>query len=170
MKKILRFRPFPQLRPNSRSRHRAFSLVEVTMAIGLVTFTMMVILGILPIGLQTVHDSAVQQTLSKLSEQIRADLQHVPFNATSAAPDYGLDAMKGVNYFYNREGVKVTESDPLRYFQVSLDVTNAVVPGAQSTTFNTNLRKVALTAKYPLGAKEPQTNTISLLVARQDGK
>lgn len=149
---------------------RAFSLVEVTMAVGLVTFTMMVILGTLPIGLRTVNDSAVQQTLSKLAEKIHADLQHVPFAATTNAPDYGLDVMKGATYFYTRDGALVDSADPMRYFQVSLDVADAVVPGGKSTTLNANLRKVALTATYPANAQNPQTNTISLLIARQNGK
>ena len=45
----------------SRSNQRGFSLMEVVLAMGLVSFVMMTIVGLLPVGLQMAQDSRLQQ-------------------------------------------------------------------------------------------------------------
>ena len=47
----------------SRAQVRAFSLVEVTLAIGVAAISLTAVFALLPIGLQTTH-SAIEQTLS----------------------------------------------------------------------------------------------------------
>ena len=41
-------------------RGHAFSLVEVVLALGVVSFAIVAILGVVPLGLQTGHDAANQ--------------------------------------------------------------------------------------------------------------
>lgn len=58
-----------------KSHARAFSLVEVTLAIGLVGFCLLAIVGLLPIGLKSVKNareaSAAANALNSLAEAIR---------------------------------------------------------------------------------------------------
>jgi len=59
----------------ARFRHAAFSLVEVTLALGLSAFCLLVVIGMLPVALK-VNQSSVQQTIANgLASQIIADLR-----------------------------------------------------------------------------------------------
>lgn len=55
--------------------YRGFSLVEVTMAIGIVSFALLAIVGLIPVGLKSVKDSrehaAVANALDALANRIR---------------------------------------------------------------------------------------------------
>jgi prepilin-type N-terminal cleavage/methylation domain-containing protein len=64
--------------PIFRSRcfaHRGFSLVEVTLVIGIVSFALLAVVGLLPAGLQSVKNaddqSAAANTLHALAEALR---------------------------------------------------------------------------------------------------
>jgi type II secretory pathway pseudopilin PulG len=52
----------------------AFSLVEVTLALGVAAFCAIVLLGLLPAGLKTQQSSIEQTTANTISSQIVADL------------------------------------------------------------------------------------------------
>jgi type II secretory pathway pseudopilin PulG len=67
-------------RPLSQST--AFSLVEVTLALGVAAFCLLVLLGLLPTGLKT-QQSSIQQTtanqiISTISSSLRADIRLPP--------------------------------------------------------------------------------------------
>jgi uncharacterized protein (TIGR02598 family) len=52
----------------------AFSLVEVTLALGVASFCLIAVLGLLPMGLKTQQASIEQTTANTISSQIVADL------------------------------------------------------------------------------------------------
>ena len=57
---------------------RAFSLVEVTLALGLAAFCLVAIFGLLPIGMKT-SEAAVEQTdASRIAAAVAADLRSTP--------------------------------------------------------------------------------------------
>jgi type II secretory pathway pseudopilin PulG len=69
----------------------AFSLVEVTLALGVASFCLIVLLGLLPSGLKT-QQSSVQQTtanqiISTIYSDLRADVRLPPGQASKACPD-----------------------------------------------------------------------------------
>jgi type II secretory pathway pseudopilin PulG len=69
----------------------AFSLVEVTLALGVAAFALLAILGSLPIGLKT-QQTSVQQTtanaiISQIFSALRADVRLPPGQASKACPD-----------------------------------------------------------------------------------
>lgn len=67
---------------------RAFSLVEVTLAIGIVSFALLAVMGLLPVGLQSVKNASEQagaaSVLNSLSDAIR--------NAQSSTNNAGVVA------------------------------------------------------------------------------
>lgn len=76
-------------RPSSQSA--AFSLVEVTLALGVAAFCLLVLLGLLPTGVKT-QQSSIQQTtanqiISQICSVLRADVRLPPGQANKVCPD-----------------------------------------------------------------------------------
>jgi len=67
-------------RPNA-----AFSLVEVTLALGIMAFCLVAIFGLLPTGLNTSRDAIAQTAAANIAAAIAADLRQTPA-ATAATP------------------------------------------------------------------------------------
>jgi type II secretory pathway pseudopilin PulG len=68
-----------------------FSLVEVTLALGVAAVSLIVLLGLLPAGLKT-QQSSIQQTtanqiISTIYSDLRADVRLPPGQASKACPD-----------------------------------------------------------------------------------
>lgn len=75
----------------SLSESTAFSLVEVTLALGVAAFCLVVLLGLLPIGVKTQQASIQQTTASQIISQIysvlRADVRLPPGQDNKVCPD-----------------------------------------------------------------------------------
>jgi len=70
----------------------AFSLVEVTIALGIASFCLLVAFGLLPIGMATNRDSIEQTTAASLSSSIVADLRSTSTGlpGSASSPRYGV--------------------------------------------------------------------------------
>jgi uncharacterized protein (TIGR02598 family) len=71
---------------HSRQVTASFSLVEVTLALGVAAFCLIAVLGMLPVGLKT-QQASVQQTtanaiISQISADLRADIRLPPGQAS----------------------------------------------------------------------------------------
>jgi uncharacterized protein (TIGR02598 family) len=68
---------FPRLPAAQRSRSEiaAFSLVEVTLALGVASFCLVAVLGLLPTALKTQQTSTQQNTANTIISQIYSDLR-----------------------------------------------------------------------------------------------
>jgi hypothetical protein len=60
-----------------KSRAPAFSLVEVVLALGVVSFAIVAILGVLPTGLQTAWDLTLRNDIRRQLVNGHTDLQHL---------------------------------------------------------------------------------------------
>jgi len=69
---------------------RGFSLVEVTLALGVAGFCLMVIMGLLPLGLNTNQDSIEQTLAASVTSQVYSDLRLAPKGAGARSPRYQL--------------------------------------------------------------------------------
>jgi type II secretory pathway pseudopilin PulG len=61
----------------------AFSLVEVVLALGIISFSVVLILGLFPVGLKSAQESRIETRASYLAGQIIDDLRSSPFNAAA---------------------------------------------------------------------------------------
>jgi type II secretory pathway pseudopilin PulG len=61
----------------------AFSLVEVVLALGVIGFALLAIIGLLPIGLQSGRASIQETRANHLAEQIFSTLRSQPFRAAN---------------------------------------------------------------------------------------
>jgi hypothetical protein len=84
------------------SRVSAFSLVEVTLALGMAAFCLIAIFGLMPAGVQTNRNAASQTAATNIMAAVVADLRATPtFNATST--QFGI--MFGTNATRYFDGV-----------------------------------------------------------------
>lgn len=61
-----------------KSRKAGFSLVEVTMALGLVSFCLVAMLGMLPVGLKQERSASEQLAATQLLAAVENDFQNIP--------------------------------------------------------------------------------------------
>lgn len=83
----------------SRSRRRAgFSLVEVTIAIGIVAFAFISIIGMLPVGLSSFNDAIDSTVTSQISQRLFSEAQQVRYADLNRV---------AVTRYYDAEGLEV---------------------------------------------------------------
>lgn len=71
-------------------RSVAFSLVEVTMALGIVSFCLVAVVGLLPVGLQTAKNSREQAAAAVCVEQIAAAVEGAVLDANGVFRGKGV--------------------------------------------------------------------------------
>jgi hypothetical protein len=71
--------------PPPPSRPDAFSLIEVTLALGIAAFCLLTVFGLLPIGLNTTQSAIEQTTVSGIATEIAADLHGTPVAGGTSA-------------------------------------------------------------------------------------
>jgi uncharacterized protein (TIGR02598 family) len=75
---------------------RAFSLVEVTLALAVISFCLLTLVALLPMGLSSTRDSVNKTNAADIASQIAADLRDTPLATNSAiatipsSPRFGL--------------------------------------------------------------------------------
>lgn len=120
--------------PKHRLSLRGFSLVEVALAMGIVTFSLIPIFAILPVGVKTLREAMDQTVVTQIATQIQSDLllddmrklskQRIGFD------DQGRRTDKLADLFYL---VEVRPENPEK-FNSSLQ---RVYPGAPDTVGQT---------------------------------
>ena len=105
------FAPFRVFRGPSSG---AFSLVEVTLALGVVTFALLAIIGLIPVGLTAMKNSIDETVTSLILQDVRERLSTLPFDTAKAVPVYYYDS-KGI--FVNTQPPNL---DPQAYFRVDV--------------------------------------------------
>lgn len=83
---------------------RAFSLVEVTLALGVSSFCLVALLGLVPVGLKTNQFTREQAAALNVARGLLTDLQNVPASPASPA---GLPSVHGVSVRQAGEGADV---------------------------------------------------------------
>ena len=126
----------------SANQSKAFSLVEVTIALGVASFCLIVTFALLPVGITTNRDSIEQTTAASLSSSIVADLRGTPTTGTTnLSPRYGIafppagSAAQNTSFFINTDGstnnLSTATGTPL--FRATITV-NTPASGRAATT------------------------------------
>ncbi len=91
------------------TRTAAFSLVEVTLALGISAFALIAIFGLLPVGLQVSRAAGEQNSASSILAAIAADLRATPTSGTTS-PLFGItipgnaSTTSSSTLFFSKEG------------------------------------------------------------------
>ncbi len=150
--------------PRLPGKNKGFSLVEVVIAIGLASSSMLLILALLPVGLNNVRQAVGQVGEAGVARQVRSDLQQLPLTGTKS-----IQSLDGQTSYYTQQGIKLPNSTGA-YFQATFAVSDpsSKVVGAP-TTFNSSAANVTVTLAYPVAvaSASQQKKTFSLLEAGQ---
>jgi|GEM_PF-1233228 len=134
---------------------RAFSLVEVVLALGLVSFAVIAILGLIPTGLTTLRQAMNQTVEAQIVKSIGA--RAVTANFTNLATN---------NMFFDDEGLPTTTA-AMAVYTVNVTTNVPVFPGSSNAINYTNslttLRILMISKPNP--AAVGTTNFYTLQVA-----
>lgn len=131
------------------SRKAAFSLVEVTLAIGIVSFVVVSILGTFSVGLATIHDAKNDMTHAQIVAQVSSTVLQTPFDQ--------VDAYAGTSPFYFDQTGKQLPSVTGALYSVKLVAVAGgatTYPGASAT-----LSSSAKTVQITVSTVRPGTST-----------
>jgi uncharacterized protein (TIGR02598 family) len=103
------------------SARSAFSLIEVTIAIGIVSFALVTLLGVVPIGLMASQEAQQQTARSQIIKQISSDLGMMPF---AKIPDYIAS-----NQYYDYNGSRSGATND-RIFVATMTNASPSYPGS----------------------------------------
>ncbi len=134
---------------------KGFSLVEVTLSLGLVSFALVAMLGLLPTGLTTLRASMSQTVEAQILQSIASRAVISSFTNISANTLY-----------FDDEGLPVTSAGAA-YYTASLAPGPATFPGcANAVALDDSLKnvKVNLVAR-PNPAAAGRTNYFSIQIA-----
>lgn len=113
-------------------RSPGFSLVEVTMALGVISFALVALVGMLPVGMSNFRQAIDNQTQAEIVQQVASEVQVMSFRDLSDPTAYLTKSEFFPKYFDERGG-EVEASDPNRLYTVrSQPATNPKLPGASS--------------------------------------
>lgn len=122
--------------------HNAFSLVEVSLALGVAAFCLVAVFGLLPTGLNTNRASIEQTAATNLQTAIAADLRTVPNpppgGTAQSSAEFGIripasgDGAASSTIFVAENGQAVKVASDARYL-VSISITPPAAGSKQAT-------------------------------------
>jgi uncharacterized protein (TIGR02598 family) len=77
-----------------RRSNLAFSLVEVTLALGIAAFCLIAVFGLMPVGVQTNRNATSQTAATNILSSVVSDIRASPKGHTNSA-QYGIRRSKG---------------------------------------------------------------------------
>jgi uncharacterized protein (TIGR02598 family) len=124
-----------RMQKNVRTRKAAFSLVEVTIALGIIGYALVLLMGMLPVGLNTFRASMDATIGSQIVQKVAGDMQQADFTTISSYDN--------TNMYYNGDGTYVGINGTNRVYDVLVTLSKSggvygtLLPG--TTTASTNL-------------------------------
>ena len=135
--------PMPLIATNPR----AFSLIEVTIAMGVMAFAAIAILGIIPNGLAAATRSSQTTIAARLASEVQSEIQQV-----------GLAAFPTNETYFDGDGKFLTSTAGAVYY-VYRSVEDCTLPGASAGSFK---KVIVQVVKNPAGQTFPVDATTGL--------
>jgi uncharacterized protein (TIGR02598 family) len=135
--------PFP-------ARARGFSLVEVVMALGIMSFALMGIVGLLPAGLSQFRQAVDVTVKAQISQELTAMVQRTDYAKLS---DFGDQGSPRISY-YDSEGALLTANAEGTYAYMAktyrttdADLGHLLAPTWSKPLTNVSAVKIAITSR-----------------------
>ncbi len=137
-------------------KFKAFSLVEVVIAIGIVSFAVVAILGLIPTGLNTLKDSTGETVRAQIVRSIAASALTANFSSLNAS------------VCFDNDGQPLLPTDTATYPRYTVNATTNApsFPGSTSGNFSGSLiaLKIEIVLK-PASLANGTTNNYTLQIA-----
>lgn len=112
-----------------------FSLVEVTLALGVAAFCLIALFGLLPLGVQTNQGAISQTAAASVLSSVAADLRATP-RTSLTSPLYGITFGTATFRYFDAEGRSVIPTDASTNPRYRVTITFPAGPvGAFAPTF-----------------------------------
>ena len=92
-----------QVDRRSKSKAAAFSLLEVVLALGVAAFSLIAVLGLLPVGVQTNRNASSQTAVSNIIATVVSDLRTTPAAAITS-PEFAITFDAAKTLFFDASG------------------------------------------------------------------
>ena len=99
------------IRTKRESSNRGFSLVEVTLALGITAVALVSLMGMLPKGLQTLQQANDKAVMGRIHQQILGELQLTSWEPKSTGSKSPLESFDKQVRFYDDQGIELPDSD-----------------------------------------------------------
>ncbi|PTY04028.1 hypothetical protein DB346_04330 [Verrucomicrobia bacterium LW23] len=113
---------------NSRRRRRStygFSLVEVALALGVLSTSMLGMLSLTVVGINSLREAVAQTAQTEILQQISTELQMVGFD--------NIDShIAGKTYYFGSEAERLESQTAATRYKVTMDRQSAVFPNSTS--------------------------------------
>lgn len=138
-----------------------FSLVEVTIAMGIVSFALVTLLGVVPVGLIATQDAMRQTARSQIIKQISSDLGMMPFAK--------LGNYLGSNQYYDYNGCRSVGTNE-RIFVATMTKALPSYPGSSNLSgLDERFKRVVVTIRRAEGSTNVESRT-TLAIFNASGK
>ncbi len=87
-----------------KKNRNGFTLVELTLAIGVMSFALVAILGLMPVGLKTSQDAILDTTKAQILQKVTTDLSMISFGEE-------LDEYITKEHYFDYEGKMVDSAE-----------------------------------------------------------
>jgi uncharacterized protein (TIGR02598 family) len=97
----------------------AFSLIEVTLALGVAAFCLIAVFGLMPVGVQTNRNATSQTAATNIIAAVVADLRATP-TANSTSSQFGITFGTNVTLYFDSAGQFSTSLAANSVYQLSV--------------------------------------------------
>jgi uncharacterized protein (TIGR02598 family) len=133
-------------------RHGGFSLIEVTLAIGITSFALLAILGLLPVGMNTFRQAIDTAVTAQIAQRIVNDAQQTDFDTLNANLASGIP-----DRYFDDQGNEVLPASGYIY---QVRVTGLSATGLPANASSNNLATLQIKVAFnPAHVANPFTNT-----------
>jgi uncharacterized protein (TIGR02598 family) len=127
--------------PQYRKIRRAFSLVEVVMAIGLISFVLVGLLGLMSAGLGGIRNASDESSSAMIAKKLVAEI------GQNSLDDILVSTFS--DRWFDAEGQEVLETDPFRVYRAKASA--ELHPGLPE-----NLGKIVVSVQHHAGVEPPR--------------
>jgi uncharacterized protein (TIGR02598 family) len=127
-----------------RASHCAFSLVEVTLALGIAAFCLIAVFGLMPVGVQTNRNATSQTAATNITAAAVADLRATP-TTTNISPQFAITFGTNKTLFFDGTGQFATSLGANSRYQLNI-TWNAAPSGLRYADFKVTWPAAANTA------------------------
>src|SRR5947199_2061260 len=98
---------------------RAFSLVEVTLAIGVAAFCLIAVFGLVPVGVQTNRNATSQTAATNIAASVAADLRATP-NTSATSSQFAITFGTAKTLYFDGAGQFTTSLNANSRYQLNV--------------------------------------------------
>lgn len=160
--------PF-SLRLTSPRRHPStdsFSLVEMTLALGIFSFAIISVIGLMTVGLKASQESKEETLTATIAKNLSMKVQaHLFTNGVVAPSATNTFQPSTLVYYYDRFGLETTSAGDPQY-QANVTI-SAPAPQLLNNISSSHLLGVKVDVGWPYtSGNPPNTNSYTYLIAR----